>query len=235
MNSENLVQTENLTRIYSSGAINVVALDAVTLAVDEGEFLGVTGPSGCGKSTLMNLLGGLDSPTSGSIRVQDRLIGELSGQELALYRRYQVGMIFQSFNLISSYTALENVAFPLLFAGVAKNRRNSRAAKMLEQVGLSERRDHRPSELSGGEQQRVAIARALINRPKILLADEPTGNTDSKTSKQIAKLLSELNKNHGLTIIMISHEQDLLAEFADRIVQLRDGRLANCQDTVEDR
>ncbi|MHC4434275.1 MAG: ABC transporter ATP-binding protein, partial [Planctomycetota bacterium] len=155
MNSENLVQTENLCRIYSSGAINVVALDAVTLAVDEGEFLGVTGPSGSGKSTLTNLLGGLDSPTSGSIRVQDKLIGELSGQELALYRRYQVGMIFQSFNLISSYTALENVAFPLLFAGVAKGQRNSRAAEMLEQVGLSDRKDHRPSELSGGEQQRV--------------------------------------------------------------------------------
>lgn len=235
MNSENLVQTENLCRIYSSGAINVVALDAVTLAVDEGEFLGVTGPSGSGKSTLMNLLGGLDSPTSGSIRVQDKLIGELSGQELALYRRYQVGMIFQSFNLISSYTALENVAFPLLFAGVAKGQRNSRAAEMLEQVGLSDRKDHRPSELSGGEQQRVAIARALINQPKILLADEPTGNTDSKTSNQITQILSDLRENQGLTIIMISHEQDLLATFADRIVRLRDGRLANPQDALEDR
>jgi putative ABC transport system ATP-binding protein len=227
MNSENLVQTENLTRIYSSGAINVVALDAVTLAVDESEFLGVTGPSGSGKSTLMNLLGGLDSPSSGSIRVQGKPICELNGQELALYRRYQVGMIFQAFNLVSSYTALENVAFPLLFAGVAKGQRNSRAAEMLEQVGLSDRKDHRPSELSGGEQQRVAIARALINRPKILLADEPTGNTDSKTSNQITQILSDLRENQGLTIIMISHEQDLLAKFADRIVHLRDGRLAN--------
>jgi putative ABC transport system ATP-binding protein len=235
MNSENLVQTENLTRIYSSGAINVVALDAVTLAVDESEFLGVTGPSGSGKSTLMNLLGGLDSPSSGSIRVQGKPICELNGQELALYRRYQVGMIFQAFNLISSYTALENVAFPLLFAGVAKGQRNSRAAEMLEQVGLSDRKDHRPSELSGGEQQRVAIARALINRPKILLADEPTGNTDSKTSNQITQILSDLKENQGLTIIMISHEKDLLAKFADRIVHLRDGRLANGQDTLEER
>ena len=234
MNSSHLVQTDNLTRIYSTGAIQVTALDAVTLAVDEGAFVGVTGPSGSGKSTLMNLLGGLDSPTSGSIIVQGKPISEFSRQDLALYRRHQVGMIFQSFNLISSYTALENVAFPLLFVGVAKGQRNSRAAEMLEQVGLSERKDHRPSELSGGEQQRVAIARALINQPKILLADEPTGNTDSKTSKQIARLLSELNKNQGLTIIMISHEKDLLAEFADRIVQLRDGRLANCQDSVED-
>ncbi|KPK37815.1 MAG: macrolide ABC transporter ATP-binding protein, partial [Phycisphaerae bacterium SG8_4] len=184
---------------------------------------------------LMNLLGGLDSPTSGSIRVQGKQISELSRQDLALYRRYQVGMIFQSFNLISSYTALENVAFPLLFSGVAKRQRKSRAAEMLEQVGLSERKDHRPSELSGGEQQRVAIARALINQPKILLADEPTGNTDSKTSAQIAQLLSDLRSNQGLTIIMISHEQDLLAEFADRIVQLRDGRLANLDNTVEGR
>jgi putative ABC transport system ATP-binding protein len=234
MNSSHLVQTDNLTRIYSTGAIQVTALDAVTLAVDEGAFVGVTGPSGSGKSTLMNLLGGLDSPTSGSIIVQGKPISEFSRQDLALYRRHQVGMIFQSFNLISSYTALENVAFPLLFAGVAKGQRNSRAAEMLEQVGLSERKDHRPSELSGGEQQRVAIARALINQPKILLADEPTGNTDSKTSSQITQILSDLREDRGVTIIMISHEKDLLAEFADRIVQLRDGRLANCQDSVED-
>ena len=235
MDSSNLVQTENLTRIYSSGAIQVVALDAVTLSIDEGQFVGVTGPSGSGKSTLMNLLGGLDSPTSGSIRVHGKHISELSRQELALYRRYQVGMIFQSFNLISSYTALENVAFPLLFAGVAKSERHSRAAEMLEEVGLSERKDHRPSELSGGEQQRVAIARALINQPKILLADEPTGNTDSKTSNQIVQILFDLKKNQGLTIIMISHEKDLLAKFADRVVNLRDGKIANPADTVEDR
>ncbi len=235
MNSNNLVQTENLTRIYSSGAIQVIALDAVALSVDEGQFVGVTGPSGSGKSTLMNLLGGLDSPTSGSIRVQGKHISELSREELALYRRYQVGMIFQSFNLISSYTALENVAFPLLFAGIAKRERNSRAAEMLERVGLSGRKGHRPSELSGGEQQRVAIARALVNQPKILLADEPTGNTDSKTSNQIVQILSDLKKNQGLTIIMISHEEDLLARFADRIVHLRDGKIANLKNTEEDR
>jgi putative ABC transport system ATP-binding protein len=214
-----------LTKVYSSGRIRVAALGGVSLSVKKGNFLGVTGPSGSGKSTLMNLLGGLDSPTSGSIKVQGKDIAELNKEELALYRRHQVGMIFQSFDIISSYTALENVAFPLLFAGIAKKERKNRAEKMLENVGLSPRKDHRPSELSGGEKQRVAIARALINEPKILLADEPTGNLDSKTSRQIVQSLSELNRNQGLTIIMISHEEDLLAEFADDIVHLCDGKI----------
>jgi putative ABC transport system ATP-binding protein len=225
MNADSFVEIENLTKVYSSGRIRVAALGGVSLSVKKGNFLGVTGPSGSGKSTLMNLLGGLDSPTSGSIKVQGKDIAELNKEELALYRRHQVGMIFQSFDIISSYTALENVAFPLLFAGIAKKERKNRAEKMLENVGLSPRKDHRPSELSGGEKQRVAIARALINEPKILLADEPTGNLDSKTSRQIVQSLSELNRNQGLTIIMISHEEDLLAEFADDIVHLCDGKI----------
>jgi putative ABC transport system ATP-binding protein len=225
MNADSFVEIENLTKVYSSGRIRVAALGGVSLSVKKGNFLGVTGPSGSGKSTLMNLLGGLDSPTSGSIKVQRKDIAELNKEELALYRRHQVGMIFQSFDIISSYTALENVAFPLLFAGIAKKERKNRAEKMLENVGLSPRKDHRPSELSGGEKQRVAIARALINEPKILLADEPTGNLDSKTSRQIVQSLSELNRNQGLTIIMISHEEDLLAEFADDIVHLCDGKI----------
>jgi putative ABC transport system ATP-binding protein len=185
----------------------------------------VTGPSGSGKSTLMNLLGGLDTPTSGRIKVQGKFISELSKQQLALYRRFQVGMIFQSFNIISSYTALENVAFPLLFAGVGKKERKQRAEHMLEKVGLSARKEHRPSELSAGEQQRVAIARALINQPKILLADEPTGNLDSATSKQIVRILSDLNENQGLTIIMISHEEPLIESFAHEIIHLCDGKI----------
>ena len=225
MNSDSFIKTEDLTRIYSSGTIQVTALKDVTLSLDQGQFFGVTGASGSGKSTLMNLLAGLDRPSSGSIRVQGKLISELDKNELALYRRHQVGMIFQSFNLVSSYTALENVAFPLLFAGVAKKERAKRAAQILEKVGLFPRKDHRPSELSGGEQQRVAIARALINQPKILLADEPTGNLDSKTSRQIVQTLSELNKNQGLTVIMISHEESLLDEFADDIIHLQDGKV----------
>ena len=225
MNSDSFVKTEGLTRIYSSGTIQVVALKDVSLSLDQGQFFGITGASGSGKSTLMNLLAGLDRPSSGSIRVQGKLISELDKDELALYRRHQVGMIFQSFNLVSSYSALENVAFPLLFAGVAKKERKSRAARMLEKVGLYPRKDHRPPELSGGEQQRVAIARALINQPKILLADEPTGNLDSKTSSRIVQTLSELNKKQGLTVIMISHEEALLDKFADDVIHLQDGKV----------
>ncbi|OHB73984.1 MAG: macrolide ABC transporter ATP-binding protein [Planctomycetes bacterium RBG_16_55_9] len=217
------VATDNLTRIYSAGTVQVVALKDVSLSLDKGKFLGVAGPSGSGKSTMMNLLGGLDRPSSGSIKVEGKSISALNKEELALYRRYQVGMIFQSFNLISSYTALENVAFPLLFADVPKKERAQRAQEMLTKVGLDSRKDHRPAELSGGEQQRVAIARSLINHPKILLADEPTGNLDTKTSRQIVQTLSDLNRNQGLTVIMISHEMDLLREFAHEVIHLQDG------------
>jgi putative ABC transport system ATP-binding protein len=225
MISDSFIKTEDLTRIYSSGTIQVTALKDVNLSLDQDQFYGVTGASGSGKSTLMNLLAGLDRPSSGRIKVQGKLISELDKDELALYRRHQVGMIFQSFNLVSSYTALENVAFPLLFAGIAKKERIKRAEQMLQKVGLYPRKDHRPTELSGGEQQRVAIARALINQPKILLADEPTGNLDSKTSRQVVQTLSELNKKQGITIIMISHEESLLDEFADDIIHLQDGKV----------
>jgi putative ABC transport system ATP-binding protein len=223
MNSPNFIETEDLTKVYSTGRIEVVALAGVNLSIGYGEFLGVTGPSGSGKSTLMNLLGGLDTPSNGRIKVESKFISDLNKEELALYRRFHVGLVFQSFNLISSYTALENVAFPLLFAGVAKKERKIRAEQMLAKVGLGNRKDHLPAELSGGEQQRVAIARALINRPKILLADEPTGNLDSKTSREIVQALSDLNKNQGLTVVMISHEESLLAEFADNIIHFCDG------------
>ncbi len=225
MNAANFVEIENLTKIYSMGRIEVVALKEVNFSVKKGEFLGVTGPSGSGKSTLMNLLGGLDTPSSGGIKVDGKAISALNKEELALYRRFQVGLVFQSFNLISSYTAIENVAFPLLFAGVARKERNNRAGQMLAKLGLQHRELHLPSELSGGEQQRVAIARALINQPKILLADEPTGNLDSKTSRQIVQALSDLNKNQDLTVVMISHQESLLAEFADNVVRLCDGKV----------
>lgn len=189
----------------------------------------MTGASGSGKSTLMNLLGGLDRPTSGTITVGGKQVSKLDKTGLTLYRRHQVGMIFQSFNLISSYTAIENVAFPLLFCGVYKTERNRRASEMLEEVGLSSRGGHLPSELSGGEQQRVAVARALINEPQLLLADEPTGNLDSKNARQIVKMLSGLNTEHGLTVIMISHEENLLREFASDLVRLGDGKIIEQQ------
>jgi ABC-type lipoprotein export system ATPase subunit len=223
MDVDGFIETKDLAKVYTFGTVQVAALRSVTLSLARGRLVGVTGASGSGKSTLVNLLGGLDRPSSGRIRVDGRLISDLSKKELALYRRNTVGMIFQSFNLVNAYTALENVAFPLLFASVAKRERLARAAELLHTVGLEARQDHRPTELSGGEQQRVAIARALVNQPQILLADEPTGNLDSKTSRQIVEILSELNRHHGLTIVMISHEQDLLREFAHEIISLQDG------------
>jgi putative ABC transport system ATP-binding protein len=230
MNTENFVEINDLSKVYSSGKINVAALSSINLSVKEGTFHGITGTSGSGKSTLMNLLGGLDTPTAGTIKVQGKLISKLSANELSLYRRFQVGMIFQSFNLISSYSALENVAFPLLFANVPKAERIKRAEDLLDKVGLPARKNHKPSELSGGEQQRVAIARARVNKPRLLLADEPTGNLDSKTAMQIVQTLSDLNKNHGLTIIMISHEEELLNEFANDIIHLRDGKIVETRN-----
>lgn len=226
MDLDSFVATEGLTKLYSSGKIAVSALAHVNISLRYGQFWAIAGPSGSGKSTLMNLLGGLDKPTSGKIIVRGKNISELNQLELALYRRFEVGMIFQSFNLISSYTALENVALPLLFSGVPKKKRNSRAAEMLALVGLEHRKDHRPAELSGGEQQRVSIARALINQPQLLLADEPTGNLDSGTSKQIMQILEKLNKEKGLTVIMISHEESLLDEFADGVIRLHDGKVS---------
>ncbi|HPC96268.1 MAG TPA: ABC transporter ATP-binding protein [Sedimentisphaerales bacterium] len=231
MNGDGFIQVQDLTKVYSLGSVEVVALRNATLSVDRGQFVGVTGTSGSGKSTLMNLLGGLDRPSSGSIRVDGRRISDLSKAELALFRRHTVGMIFQSFNLVASYSALENVAFPLLFAGVAKKERIHRAAELLHLVGLGARLNHRPTELSGGEQQRVAIARALANRPRILLADEPTGNLDSRTSQQIVRLLADLRAERGLTVVMISHEEALLREFADRMVYLQDGAVVS-QETL---
>ena len=185
----------------------------------------MTGASGSGKSTLLNLLGGLDTPSSGSIKIEGRRISEMSREELALYRRSGVGMIFQSFNLIPGFSALENVALPLVFAGMAKKERRERAHEGLAKVGLEPRAAHRPHELSGGEQQRVAIARALVNRPRLLLADEPTGNLDSRTSREIVTFLAELNRVQGLTVIMVTHEESLAREFAGRGVRLLDGRV----------
>ena len=223
--TEKIVLTDRLTKVYTTGKIQVVAVDNVSIAVEKGVFYGITGPSGSGKSTVLNLLGGLDTPTSGTIDVEGRRISQMNREELARYRREGSGMIFQSFNLIPSYTALENVGLPLLFSGVSKKERTRLAAETLKIVGLQHRTSHRPSELSGGEQQRVSIARALINSPRILLADEPTGNLDSKTSKEIVEVLSKLNVDHGVTVIMVSHEEILLKEYASEVIALQDGRV----------
>ncbi|MFC2166671.1 ABC transporter ATP-binding protein [Acidobacteriota bacterium] len=223
--SEKIVTTDSLTKVYSLGKIQVVALNEVSFSVEKGSFCGISGQSGSGKSTVLNLLGGLDTPTSGTIEVESKKISEMNGDQLARYRREGAGMIFQSFNLIPSYTALENVGLPLLFSGVPKKERGERSSDILEVVGLQHRGSHRPSELSGGEQQRVSIARALINSPRILLADEPTGNLDSKTSKEIVAVLLKLNVDHGVTVIMVSHEEGLLKEYADEVIRFQDGEI----------
>jgi putative ABC transport system ATP-binding protein len=225
-NSSAIIKAEGLTKVYSMGKVKVVALKDVTLSIPRGAFLGITGPSGSGKSTFLNLVGGLDTPTSGIIHTQGKNISQMTNEELARYRRFDVGMIFQSFNLISSLTAVENVALPLLFAGVTKKERKRKAREVLEMVGLGTRGNHRPLELSGGEQQRVAIARALVNQPAILLSDEPTGNLDSRTSEDIVQILAALNKERSITVAMVSHEEGLIKKYSDLVIHLQDGKLA---------
>ena len=207
------------------GDTTVRALDGVTLAVEPGEFVALLGTSGSGKSTLLNLVAGLDHPTEGSLRVFDEDLSQMDRKALSLHRRKNVGIIFQSFNLVPSMTALENVTLAMMFAGVARAERDQRASALLEAVGLGERQHHRPKELSGGEQQRVAIARALSNDPRILLADEPTGNLDSRTSSEILRLLQDLNTRDRRTIIMVTHDPALAARYAHRTITLLDGAI----------
>ena len=211
------------------GRTTVHALDGVSLSVEEGRFVGVMGPSGSGKSTLLHLLGGLDRPTAGRIWVREQEITALDENALATYRRREVGFVFQSFNLVSTMTALQNVEFPMLFARVPPPHRRERAHRLLEEVGLAERMDHKPTELSGGEQQRVAIARALANDPDIILADEPTGNLDSHTGAEVMATLTRLNREQGRTILVVSHDPQVM-DFVDLIVHLLDGNvLPDCE------
>jgi ABC-type lipoprotein export system ATPase subunit len=223
--AEAAVEVRGLAKTYRLGRVEVPALRDVSFRIAPGAFAAVTGASGSGKSTLLNLVGGLDTASAGTIVVHGRDLAGLGRDGLARFRRRGVGMIFQSFNLLASRTALENVEFPLLFSGVAKAERRARAAVLLEQVGLAGRVGHRPAELSGGEQQRVAIARALVNEPLLVLADEPTGNLDSGTAREIVGLLAELNRTRGLTILMVTHETALAREFAGVLIRLRDGRV----------
>jgi putative ABC transport system ATP-binding protein len=222
-----VLHTESLEKHYQMGSTLVRALDGVTITVNAGEFVGLLGPSGSGKSTLLNLIAGLDRPSDGSLRIFDRDLAAMSRIELSVHRRTNVGIIFQSFNLISTMTALENVTLAMMFAGVPRGERDDRASKLLDAVGLGERKAHRPQELSGGEQQRVAIARALSNNPHLLLADEPTGNLDSRTSQEILQLLRELNERDGKTIIMVTHDASLASRYAHRTITLLDGTVVN--------
>lgn len=222
-----LIRAESVSRDYRLGETLIRAVNEVSLQIAAGEFLALLGSSGSGKSTLLNLLAGLDRPTSGAIHFQERNLAALDSVELAHYRRDTVGMVFQSFNLLPRMTLEENVELPLRLAEVERAERHARVTQALERVRLSARRQHRPSELSGGEQQRGALARALVNRPTILFADEPTGNLDSATGEQILLLLREIQNALGMTIVMVTHERPLAERFADRIVFLQDGRLVN--------
>jgi putative ABC transport system ATP-binding protein len=220
-----MLHTRQLSRHYLMGASLVKALDDLTLDIADGEFVALLGTSGSGKSTLLNLIGGLDQPTSGSLMVLGKDLAGLSRDELSLHRRNTVGMIFQSFNLVPTMTATENVALSLMFAGVPRTERNARASALLESMGLGGRQHHRPKELSGGEQQRVAVARALANQPPLLLADEPTGNLDSRTSTEIMDVIKGLNERDGKTIILVTHDAALAARYARRTVTLLDGHI----------
>ncbi len=221
MSKEDLILITDIGRKYVIGAETIHALKSVTLTIKKGEFVALMGPSGSGKSTLMNILGCLDTPTKGEYILNGINVSEMSDSELAEVRNQEIGFVFQTFNLLPRSSAKENVALPLVYAGVKKEDRDTRAIKTLENVGLGNRLDHKPNELSGGQRQRVAVARALINNPSIILADEPTGNLDSKTSVEIMALIEDIHAK-GNTIILVTHEEDI-AKHAHRIVRMRDG------------
>ncbi len=220
-----IIFVKELVKTYRKGAIEIPAINHLSFSVESGTFLSIVGRSGSGKSTLLNLVGGLDTPTSGSIYFNGIDISGLSRSSLADHRRFHVGMIFQSFNLIYSRNALENVTLAMIFSGIPKKERKDRASDLLKQVGLSDRMFHRPDELSGGETQRVAIARALANDPEVILADEPTGNLDSQTAIEIIDLLIELNQNYRKTILMITHDQQTAQKISHRVIRLLDGKI----------
>lgn len=216
-----LIAVQDVWKTYTVGEQKVHALRGLTVNIAQGEYTALMGPSGSGKSTLMNMLGCLDTPTSGKYHLANEDVGALDDNALADIRNRRIGFVFQTFNLMPRYTALENVALPLVYAGVSKAEREGRAKEVLNQVGLGDRMDHRPNELSGGQRQRVAVARALVNRPDLLLADEPTGNLDTKTSLEIMALFGEIH-NAGNTVVLVTHEEDI-AKYARRVVRLRDG------------
>ncbi|MBN1232450.1 MAG: ABC transporter ATP-binding protein [Candidatus Coatesbacteria bacterium] len=216
-----MIRIQGITKIYQLGDEEVHALRGIDLEINQNEYLAIMGPSGSGKSTLMHILGCLDVPTSGLYDFEGRNIAEMDGNELAEIRNQKIGFVFQNFNLLSQSSAYENVELPLVYAGMSSGKRSNRVMEVINQVGLTDRADHKPNQLSGGQRQRVAIARAMVNKPSIILADEPTGNLDSKTSYEIMKLIKDIH-DLGNTIIMVTHEEDI-ARFCHRIVRLRDG------------
>jgi putative ABC transport system ATP-binding protein len=224
MGSETVIRVEKLVKTYQLGKVSIPALRGISLDVAKGEFLVVMGPSGSGKTTLLNLIGAIDKPTSGQVFIEGTDITTLGEGELTKLRRHKIGFIFQFYNLIPALTALENVELPLLTAGISRKQTSERASELLEMVGLAERVSHFPDELSGGEQQRVAIARALANKPSVILADEPTGDLDTKASKEVVQILHDSSKREDTTVIVVTHDP-LIAQKADRILEMRDGNI----------
>ena len=220
-----LINLRDVYKIYQMGSTQINALDGLECKIEKGEYVALMGPSGSGKSTLMNIIGCLDTPTKGVYSLNGINVSDMSDDDLASIRNIEIGFVFQSFNLLPRTSAIENVALPLVYAGVSKKERIERAQKVLEKVGLGDRADHKPNELSGGQRQRVAIARALINNPSIVLADEPTGNLDSKSSLEIMNLFNEIYKD-GNTVVMVTHEEDI-AKYAKRTIRMIDGKLAD--------
>lgn len=220
-----MIELKKVSKVYELGGEKINALDAVSLKVENGDFLAIMGPSGSGKSTLANIIGGLDTPDSGQVIVDDQNIAELNDRQLSAYRNHKIGFIFQSYNLQPTLTAIENVTIPLLFANVPSGPRKKRAIQCLKAVGLENRLDHKPGQLSGGQRQRVCIARALVNQPAIIIADEPTGNLDSKKGGEIISLLKALNKAEHLTLVVITHDKNV-ADQAGKILNMKDGKLS---------
>ena len=226
-----VIKIENITKVYQMGQMQVHALRGVSLQVETGEMVAIMGPSGSGKSTMMNIVGCLDQPTSGTYWLDGEKVDQLDDDQLAGIRNKRIGFVFQTFNLLARTTALDNVALPLIYAGASRGERLRRAREALATVGLAERTNHTPNELSGGQQQRVAIARALVNRPSIILADEPTGNLDSKSGREVMAILQQLNREQGITVILVTHDPNI-ARHTSRIIHLYDGQVTE-EERVE--
>lgn len=223
-----IIEVKNLRKIYHMGKEKIVALDDINVEINEGEVVCLFGTSGSGKSTLLNMLAGLEKPTKGTIRIKNVYIERLDETQLAIFRQKHIGFVFQSYNLIPSLTAIENVSLPLIFQGIPKKERDKRAKQMLEAVGLGTRLHHKPKEMSGGQQQRVSIARAFVNRPKILFADEPTGNLDTNTTIEVMEMITGIAKEYNQTLIIVSHDPEI-ADYANKIITIRDGNIAKIE------
>ncbi len=232
-----MIKVENLRKVYKVGGEIVVALDNISVKIEKGEFCCIVGTSGSGKSTLLNMLAGLEKPTKGKVRINGQMVSKMTEKELAKFRQDNIGFIFQSYNLMPTLTAVENVAFPLLFKGVDRDIREKKARKILKEMGLGDRLNHKPGEMSGGQQQRVGIARAFVSRPNVIFADEPTGNLDSATTEQVMKMLLEISHQNNITFVMVTHDPEL-AKMAPRIITLKDGQIVsdmkNGVDMLED-